>query len=189
MRNSVKSFKQFYDTSFSLGTDADQAKKMSGEAIADFIYYIPEKLDLLESYQEAGQFELLYQTVADLKFLIEFSNEISRYWYVVRGYSGALAKLKADQTVKGSKRVYGYYFDRYGDRRMLREEHWFEKKRWEFLDELNSIFSESELDRFMLKYTRILSDDLHVFITNVMLFVIELKNFVCKFDLPEISKS
>lgn len=189
MRNSVKSFKQFYEASFALGIDAIQAKRLSGEAIADFIYYTPEKLDLLESYMEAGQFELLYKSVADLKYLIEFSDEISRYWYVVRGYSGALAKLKANPTVKGSKKIYSYYFNRYGDRRILRNEHWFEKKRWEFLDDLNGIFFENELDRFMMKYNRILAQNLNVFIATVMLFIIDLKNFVNEFEISEIKKS
>lgn len=188
MRNSVKSFKQFYEASFEPQIDADQAKMLSSEAIADFIYFTPEKLDMLESYMDAGQFELLYMSMSDLKFLVEFSDEISRYWFAVRGYSGALAKLKANPTVKGSKKIYSDYYSRYGDRRILRNEHWFEKKRWEFLDELNGIFLETELDRFMVKYSRVLAQDLNIFISNVMLFIIDLKTFVAEAEVASLEK-
>lgn len=186
MRNSAKSFMQFYEASVAGEKDTAQAKKLLSEVIADFIHYTPAKLDLLESYLEAGQFDLLYQSVTDLKYLIEFSDEVSRYWYVVRGYSGALAKLKADLTVKGSKKIYSDYYNRYGDRRILRNEHWFEKKRWEFLDELNGVFSENELDHFMMKYNRILAEDLKVYISFVMLFIHDVKEIVEESELPEV---
>lgn len=177
MRNSAQSFKQFYEASLIGEEGSEQLKKLS-EVLADFISYTPAKLDLLQSYLDAGQFDLFYQSIADLKYLIEFSDEISRYWYVLRGYSGALAKLKADFTVKGSKRIYSYYFSRYGDRRMLRNEHWFEKKRWEFLDELNAVFSENELDLFLEKYHDVLDGDLKIYISFVLLFVHDVKEIL-----------
>lgn len=174
MEKSAKSFKAFYEASFKAAENA-MAQKLSNEFINDFIYYTPIKLEILQSYLKVGQIDTFYNSLGDLKYLIEFSDNLNRYWYLLRGYSGAIAKLKDNRTVKGSKRLYGYYFEKYGDRRQLRDEHWFEKKRWEFLDELNAIFNEDELEIFVLKYQRILSESFEIYVSFLMIFINDLK--------------
>lgn len=174
MEKSAKSFKAFYEASF-MAAGHDLSKKLVDEFINDFIYYTPIKLEVLQSYLNVGQIDTFYNSLGDLKYLVEFSDNLTRYWYLLRGYSGALAKLKANQTVKGSKKLYGYYFDKYGDRRSLRNEHWFERKRWEFLDELQSIFSEDELEIFILKYQRVLNENMAIYVSFVLAFINDLK--------------
>ncbi len=173
--NSAKSFVEFYQTSFKSEVSEDIAQKLSDDFFADFIYYTPIKLDLLESYLKAGQIDYFYKSLADFKYLVEYSDDFNRYWYILRAYSGALSKLKDNLTVKGSKKLYSYYFEKYGDRRILRNEHWFELKRWEFLDELQSIYTAAELEYFILKYQRILLENLTIYKSFVKAFIIDLK--------------
>ena len=176
MINSAKSFREFYEASFKNEEDELRATKLSQDFFADFIFYTPIKLELLESYLAVGHIDLFYKSLGDLKYLIEFSDNLNRYWHVLRGYSGALSKLKADQSVKSSKKIYGYYFEKYGDRRMIRNEHWLEKKRWEFLDELLAIYTETELQKFMLKYQAVLDENLEIYKSFLMLFIHDLKS-------------
>jgi len=173
--NTAKWFIEFFEASFKMKTDQQNAKQLADDFFADFTYFTPIKLELLESYLNIGQINLFYQSLIDLKYLIEFSDNLNRYWHVLRGYSEALSKLKADQTVKNSKRLYSDYFDRYGDRRAIRNEHWFEKKRWEFLDELQKIYTEDELNEFINKYHRILAENLEIYVSFMMVFINELQ--------------
>jgi hypothetical protein len=181
--NTAKWFIEFFEASFQKKSDQQNGKKLADEFFADFIYFTPIKLELLESYLNIGQINLFYKSLIDLKYLIEFSDNLSRYWHVVRGYSEALSKLKADQSVKSSKRLYGEYFDRYGDRRLIRNEHWFEKKRWEFLDELHCIFTEDELQNFIQKYELVLEENFRIYVSFMMAFMNELQK------LKEVSVS
>ena len=95
---------------------------------------------------------------------------------MLRAYSGALAKLKSEHSVKSSKKLYSYYFSKYGDRRLLRNEHWFEKKRWEFLDELQCVYTEVELENFIIKYHQILTESMKIYVSFLMAFIKDLKN-------------
>lgn len=173
--NTAKWFIEFFETSFKDDSDQERAHRLSQEYFADFIHYTPIKLDMLKAYLTQGQIELFYKSLIDLKYLIEFSDNLSRYWHLLRGYSEALYKLKADQSVKGSKKLYSYYFEMYGDRRSIREEHWFEKKRWEFLDELQPIFSEDALDNFIQKYQMVLTENLKIYSSFMMVFISDLQ--------------
>lgn len=173
--NTASSFKEYFEASFKDEADKAGALKLSREFFADFIHYTPIKLELFESYLSGGHLDLFYKSLSDLKYLVEFSDNINRYWFLLRGYSGALAKLKADQSVKGSKKLYSYYFDKYGDRRILRNEHWFEKERWEFLDGLQTIYTEEELGYFILKYQQILAGNLKIYVLFLMEFIKDLK--------------
>lgn len=173
--NTASSFKEYFETSFKDETDKVGNLKLSQEFLADFIHYTPIKLELFESYLSGGHIDLFYKSLSDLKYLVEFSDNLNRYWFLLRGYSGALAKLKAYQSVKGSKKLYSYYFDKYGDRRILRNEHWFEKKRWEFLDELQNIYTEEELGHFILKYQQILARNLKIYVSFLTEFIHDLK--------------
>ncbi|MFY9152249.1 MAG: hypothetical protein WAO52_09555 [Prolixibacteraceae bacterium] len=171
----VKAFTTSFHNSFQDGMEETQARKLTDAFIQDFIHLTPLKLELIKSYAEASQFDLFYQALSDLKYLNEFSDNFSRYWCAIRGYSGALSKLKKNYSVKGSKKIYWNYYDRYGDRRLLRNEHWFERKRWEFLDELQLIYSERELDEFMQKYQRKLNENLKLYVLFILKFIRELK--------------
>jgi hypothetical protein len=173
--NTARYFIEFYEASFRKESDPENAKKLMEEFLVDFIYFTPIKLELLGSYISAGQITLFYKSLLDLKYLIEFSDNINRYWHALRGYSETLAKLKEDPSVKNSKRLYCCYFDKYGDRRAIRNEHWFEKKRWEFLDELNTIFSEIELQKFIMKYLQVLEGNFEIYKSFMMVFINELQ--------------
>lgn len=184
MKKSALSFKSYYENSFGK-EDQSVSQKLAGEFFADFIHYTPIKLELLDSYVNTGRIDYFYQSLSDLKYLVEFSDNINRYWYILRAYSGALSKLKANQTVKGSKELYSYYFGKYGDRRMLRNEHWFEKKRWEFLDELQLIYRDDELSNFIYKYEQELSENLNIYASFILALIADLKKLL---SLPEAVK-
>lgn len=173
--NTAKWFIEFFEASFSKESDQLNEKKLAKEFFSDFIYFTPIRLELLESYLAIGKIELFYKSLIDLKYLIEFSDNLNRYWHLLRGYSEALSKLKADQSVKSSKKLYSIYFEMYGDRRTIRNEHWFEKKRWEFLDELHSIYTEDELSAFINKYQQILAENLEIYVSFMMVFINELQ--------------
>jgi hypothetical protein len=68
-----------------------------------------------------------------------------------------------------------YYFEKYGDRRLLRNEHWFEKKRWEFLDELQSIYTEKDLTNFVRKFYLILLETMKIYSSYMAAFMKDLK--------------
>lgn len=180
MKKSALLFKSYYENYF-IKNDEYLSQRLANEFFADFIRFTPIKLELLDSYIENGQIDDFYQSLTDFKYLVEFSDSLNRYWYLLRAYSSALSKLKANQTVKGSKKLYSYYFEKYGDRRMLRKEHWFEKKRWEFLDELQFIYGEDELSNFIYKYQQVLSENLNIYGSYIMAIVSDLK----KIKLPE----
>lgn len=177
MKKSALSFKSYYEVYHS-NEKSDGSQNSVDEFFADFIQYTPFKLELLASYLNTGHIDYFYQTLPDLKYLVEFSDDINRYWYLLRAYSGALSKLKTYQTVKDSKKLHSYYFDKYGDRRILRNEHWFEKKRWEFLDELQLIYREDELSNFIHKYEKVLSEDLYTYTTFIRSLINNLQKLI-----------
>jgi hypothetical protein len=183
MKKTAQSFKSYFETYY-LNSKQDGSQRAVDEFFADFVKYMPIKLELLASYVNTGHIDSFYQNLLDLKYLVEFSDDINRYWYLLRAYSGALSKLKANQSVKGSKKLYSYYFDKYGDRRILRNEHWFEKKRWEFLDELQLIYREDELLDFINKYELILSENLHTYTTFIKSLIENLQMLLIS-DKPE----
>lgn len=174
--NIARSFIEFFEASFQDENDLQIASVQSGEFFAEVINSTPIKLELLESYLLGGNFNMFYKTLTELKYLIEFSDDLNRYWHLLRGYSQALGKLKADQSVKGSKKIYFDYFNKYGDRRCLSEENWFEKKRWQFLDELLNVYCDKDLRAFMLKYRQILIDNLKIYESFILLFINELQD-------------
>ncbi len=173
--NTAQSFKEFFETSFQVENDPSMASMRSDEFFTDVINSSPIKLEILESYLLVGNFDLFYKTLTDFKYLIEFSDNLSRYWHILRGYSEAMGRLKVNQSVKGSKKLYFYYFEKYGDRRSLRDEYWFENKRWEFLDELLGIYSEEDLRIFIMKYQQRMIENLKIYESFIVLFVKDLQ--------------
>jgi len=174
MKKSAISFKSYYENSFGK-EDPSESKKLAAVFFAEFIHYTPIKLELLHSYLVNGQIDSFYHSLSDLKYLVEFSDSLNRYWYLLRAYSRAISKLKADPSVKNAKKMYSHYFEIYGDRRTLRKEHWFEKKRWEFLDELQLIYREDELSDFISKYEQVLSENLKTYVSFLMGLIADLK--------------
>jgi hypothetical protein len=173
---SALSFKQHFEDYFSKSEDQSNSQKFTEDFFSDFVHYTPLKLELLDSYIKSGQIDHFYQSLVDLKYLVEFSDNLNRYWYMLRAYSGALAKLKADPTAKASKKLYSYYFGKYGDRRMLRTEHWFEKNRWEFLDELQMIYNDNELSYFIRKYEKVLNENFKIYESFILAFIVDIKS-------------
>ena len=174
MGNSVQAFKDFYENLF-LRQNPEEAQQLLSEFFRKFILSTRKEFVLLESYVKSGNYEKFYELLAEFKYLIEYSDDLSRYWYLLRGYSGALAKLNADKSVKGAKKLYVYYFEKYGDRRILRDEHWFEMKRWEFLDELQVINNKYEVDTFIQKYRRVMIDNFEIYSSFISTFILDLK--------------
>jgi hypothetical protein len=173
--NTARFFLEYYESSFKNEFNQKNGNKCSNEFISDFIYFTPIKIELLGSYISAGQITLFYKSLIDLKYLIEFSDNFNRYWHVLRGYSETLSKLKEDPSVKNSKRLYCSYFEKYGDRRTIRNEHWFEKKRWEFLDEMNCIYTDEELQKFIQKYLQVLSENFKIYLSFLKIFINDLQ--------------
>jgi hypothetical protein len=174
MDNSVQSFKDYHEAFF-MNENPGKAKELASEFFRGFILSMSEKTVLLETFLNQRKIDDFYNLLSDFKFLVEYSDEISRYWYFLRAYSGALAKLNSDRSVKGAKKLYSYYFEKYGDRRTIRDEHWFEKKRWEFLDELYGIFNEYELEAFIKKFQNILTENFATYSSLLLTFVFDLK--------------
>jgi hypothetical protein len=173
--NTALLFKEFFEASFKVENDPQMASLRSDEFFTDVIHSAPVKLEILESYLLVGNFDLFYKSLTDFKYLIEFSDNLSRYWHLLRGYSEAMGRLKTNQSVKGSKRLYFEYFEKYGDRRSLRDEYWFESKRWEFLDELLGIYYEEDLRIFILKYQQRMIENLKIYESIIVLFVSDLQ--------------
>ncbi|MDP2334934.1 MAG: hypothetical protein Q8N05_00495 [Bacteroidota bacterium] len=173
---SASSFKEFFEASLAGEKGQANSKQLSEEFFSDFIHFTPIHLELMELYLSTGHIDLFYKSLADLKYLVEYSDSLNRYWFLMRGYSGALSKLKANQTIKASKKIYGYYIKKYGGRRLIRNEHWFEKQRWEFLDELQLICTEDELEEFIRKYQQIMSENFKIYVSFLRVFINNLKN-------------
>ena len=180
--NIARPFKDYFEASFMNEVDKKQGTKLSTDFFSDFFYYTPLELDLLVSYLNDGHVDLFYKSISNLKYLVEYSDNLNRYWYLLRAYSGALSKLKSDLSVKGSKKLYLYYFNKYGDRRMLRDEHWFEQKRWEFLDELQLIYTDEDLSNFVHKYHQVLTESMNIYSSFLMAFIKDLRKLY-----PDIS--
>ena len=87
MKKSALLFKEFYEASFNKEADQSVSQKNVEEFIADFIHYTPIKLELLESYLKVGKIDFFYNSLNDLKYLVEFSDDLNRYWYLLRAYS------------------------------------------------------------------------------------------------------
>jgi len=163
-----KVFIEFFESSFQDEKNRTEQSPNVSKFFSEFVKDTPLKLEKLEDFLKEGRIDQFYQLLIELKYLVEFSDDLNRYWHVLRAYSEALMKLKSQMTVKESKRIYSYYFDKYGDRRLIRQEHWFEKKRWEFLDELQNIYSNDKLCVFILKYEKVLFDDFRIFVSHVV---------------------
>jgi hypothetical protein len=111
MSNSADIFIEFYQSSFRKSEERISAEEKSWNFIDNVIRDTPIETDFLLTYLETGRIEYFYQSLTDFKNLIEFSDNFCRYWHLLRAYSGALSKLKANYSVKSSKKIYAEYFE------------------------------------------------------------------------------
>jgi len=132
---------------------------------------IKKTLAKLQRYIECMDLQSFYQQIEELKYLIEYSDELNKNWYMIRAYSGALARLLEKKTPEHAIEVYTYYEQTYGGRRILRDENWFEQNRWEFLDELKSVSSLEKLDSFVEKRTKKLNGFFQAYKSELLIFI------------------
>ncbi len=132
---------------------------------------IKNTLATLQGYIDSMDMQSFYQKIEDLKYLIEYSDELNKNWYMIRAYSGALARLLEKKTAEHAIEVYSYYEQTYGGRRILKDENWFEQNRWEFLDELKSINSMEKLDSFVEKRTKKLNGFFLAYKSELLIFI------------------
>lgn len=137
---------------------------------------IKESLTRLQERLDAKDIRTFYEWVGSLKFVIEYSDELNKNWYLIRAYSGALNRLLKEPTPETADLVCQYYEMKYGGRRILRHENLFEQQRWNFIDELKTIDNQASLDKFIAKRTKKLEQTYLAFQSEVLLFLKSLPN-------------
>ena len=148
---------------------------VSKEFFLDFVNYTPPILAELEFYISQKHIEKFYARLNDLKYLCVFNEELNKYWFSMRALSGALCKLNKKRSLKSAHKVHEYYIRKYGDRKILSSENWFEIKRWHFLDELGAISETGELNDFIERNITLLKSYLDHYILNLNRFIGEIR--------------
>ncbi|WP_163712253.1 hypothetical protein [Mangrovibacterium lignilyticum] len=169
----VESFLNDLNNSAKQLDDSDQSvgQKTSNETITRFTESTQKTLIQLQSYIDERKLDQFYKEIEELKFMIEYSDELNKNWLFIRAYSGALRFLLKDISVINAKDVFVYYEVRYGGRRILRNENWFEQIRWEFLDELQTANDQVKLSQFVSKRVKKLNDCFQVYKSELLLFI------------------
>lgn len=147
----------------------------SNQAIDELTGGIKATLLKLQDHLDTLNIQSFYDQIEDLKYLIEYSDELNKNWYMIRAYSGALRKLLNEKTVENASNVYLYYEQTYGGRRILRSENWFEQNRWEFIDELRSVDSVLKLNGFIEKRTKKLNGFFQSYKSELLIFLDQLQ--------------
>lgn len=174
--NSIDTFIEYFKDSMgcSMCRSSDE-EELSNAFFRDFIEYTPLVLVDLRNFHGGIHYNQFYSRLSDLKYLCVFDEEMNRYWFAMRAYSGALAKLESADNIDQVKSIYSYYIEKYGDRRALRGEHWFEQKRWAFLDALSNVDSMSDLIVFIENQQKELCKQLDDFDVSLQSFIHQLK--------------
>ncbi len=134
-----------------------QEGNISKDFFCDFIQFTPQVLHELNKYHEVKRIELFYNRLNDLKYLCVFDENLNLYWFSMRALSGTLFRLNFPGGLENAKKLHYYYIEKYGDRKMLRDENWFENKRWIFLDSLEAVTTKEELTTLIENYSVILN--------------------------------
>ncbi len=136
--------------------DQEPVENVSESFFPDFIQLTPVVLGELENYLQEKQLGLFYNRLNDLKYLCVFDENLNLFWFCMRALSGALTKLGHGR-VNGTKKLHQYYLDKYGGREALRNENWFENRRWIFLDALEKVETEEQLKKLIENYHVVLN--------------------------------
>ena len=176
----AESFVRHYNKSLFKAVNKKGETPLRGKNIFinEFLIYVPEIMDELQQYIDSSQFHNFYIKLNNLKFLVEYADNLNRYWFVLRAYSGGLKKLMEEKTVRHALDVYLYYYLKYGKRRILKDENWFEHKRWEFLDQLTQVDDENELSSFINRMIDLLDQYFQVYKNELLRFHADVKKIV-----------
>lgn len=173
---SAESFIRYYSLSnkakFSGQTCSDN------EFLSDFLVFVPKILADLQYHIDHRQLDEFYESLPQLKFLVEYSDDLNRYWFLLRAYSGGLKRLLEKETVQHAMEVYLYYHQRYGARRIFKQDNWFEKKRWQFLDRLIDVEDAKDLAIFMEQVMEELIENFQYYKNSLLRFHREVKEIV-----------
>jgi hypothetical protein len=167
-------FYKYFNREYGYPKDST-GREFKNEFVEEFIKQIPDVIDELETNLIKHEIHEFYIKIKNLKYLCEFSEEFNRYWLLLRSVSGGLNRLLEDPTVDHVSDVYIYYFSRYGGRRKLRDENWFESHRWGFLDKLAHISNDDELNDFILEKIDDLTNYFEFYRKELQSFIFELK--------------
>lgn len=159
-------------------SEGDVPSDKKNAFIEEFISQIPEIMDELETHLLKHEIHEFYIKIKNLKYLSEYSEEFNRYWLLLRSVSGGLNRVLENPSKEHIANVYVYYFSRYGGRRKLRDENWFEGHRWEFLDRLSKITTDDELNDFILEKIDDLSSYFQLYKKELSFFMLELKKLL-----------
>lgn len=162
-------------TNQSAGHSLNAKEVVNNQSLQEFINSITATLTNLQNYIDKKDIQSFYGQIEELKYLIEYSDELNKNWYLIRAYSGALRRLLKERSIENVMSIYRYYEQTYGGRRILRDENWFEQNRWEFIDELKSIDSPEKLDLFLEKRIKKLNGYFQGYKSELLIFIQELQ--------------
>lgn len=132
---------------------------------------VKASLSFMQESLEKEDIPSFYESLSNLKFFIEYSDELNKNWHIIRAYSGALARINNNASLKNASTVARYYELKYGGRRILRSENWFEHQRWDFLDELQTVNTAPALQKFIDKRTKKLNESFQIFKSELLIFL------------------
>ena len=158
--------------------ESNKSSKFNNEFVEEFITYIPDVIDELDTNLIKHEISDFYIKIKNLKYLCEYSEEFNRCWLLLRAMSGGLKRLLDDPTIDHATEVYIYYYSKYGGRRKLKDENWFEHHRWEFLDKLAELSTDEELNGFILEKIDSLSSYFFLYKKELEFFITDLKRLV-----------
>lgn len=147
--NAAENFVSFFRDSFGETKEQNYVDEISKDFFVDFVKYTPIIETELYSFLQKGEMGKLYSRLNDLKYLCAFNDDLNKYWFMMRAMSGALNKLMNPIKLENAKKIHEYYLHKYGARKVLKDENWFENRRWHFLDSLGNIHTEERLSDFI----------------------------------------
>lgn len=174
--DSIDSFIDYFrQTLDSKNQETTANTDVSKEFFLDFVNYTPPILAELDNCITGKHIERFYIRLNDLKYLCVFNEELNKYWFSMRALSGALVKLSTKKSLKNAHKVHEYYIRKYGDRKVLSNENWFEIKRWQFLNALELITEISQLDELIDQNIILLKSYLDHYIFNLNCFIEDIR--------------
>ncbi len=168
---SAENFVRYFNKSFiRILNEKRSPEKRNNYFLSEFVELIPKITQEMQMHLDQRQLSSFYLKLNSLKYLIEYSDDLNKYWFLLRAYSGGLKRLTDVQTLENAQNVYLYYRQRYGDRRILKDENWFEEKRWHFLDQLIRVENDDSLRLFIDSSIRTLNEYFFIYKTELLNF-------------------